>query len=197
MADKTLVIKATSEKEELQIAYAEVYAPNLPDSDTEYMDEVTIQKMAHDFMREMGQKNIDKNHNNEIQNACVVESFIARKGDPDFIPGAWVVGVHIPDKELWAQVKKGEINGFSIEALVTKEPGILEIDIPPIVSGRTFKHDDGHEHQFFVSYDPDGKFLGGKTSISNGHYHEIRRGTATEVQDGHNHRFSYLDALAG
>lgn len=192
---KTIALKTLKDTEEQQIAFAEVYAPGLPDSDGEFMDEDTIRKMAYDFMHDLGLKNIDVGHNNEKQDACVVESFIARKGDPDFLAGSWVVGVHIADPELWGKVKKGEINGFSIEAMVVKEPHILEMDIPPVISGTTSKADDGHEHQFFVTYDVNGNLVGGKTSSVNGHYHEIKRGTATELTSGHNHRFSFLDWL--
>jgi hypothetical protein len=59
----------------------------------------------------------------------------------------------------------------------------------------TSKADDQHEHQFFVSYDQDGKFLGGRTNTANGHFHVIKGGTVTEIEAGHRHRFSAVDDL--
>lgn len=179
-----------------QIVYGEVYAPGILDSDMEFMDEDTIRQMAYNFMRTKKLDQIDSQHSNElVEGAFVVESFIAREDDSTFIPGSWVVGVHIPNKDDWDKVEKGEWNGFSVEAMVVKESIQVTVDIPPVIQGKTFKSEDGHEHLFYVSYDSDGKFLGGVTSPSSGHVHKICRGTITEVADGHNHRFSHVDNL--
>lgn len=187
-------IKKFDRKE--RIVFGELYAPNRPDADGEFMDEPGIKQMAYKFMKEQLLDKIDHMHTNEVlDGAHVVESFVARKGDPDFIEGAWVVGVHIPRDEDWAKVEKGEWNGFSIEALVRKEDMEVEIDIPPVIEGVTMKADDGHEHRFYVSYAEDGSFMGGKTDIANGHSHQIIRGTATQDAAGHSHRFSHLENL--
>ena len=58
--------------------------------------------------------NIDTEHDLERNGSEVVESFIARKGDATFTPGAWVLGVHVVDPVLWGQIKTGEITGFSL-----------------------------------------------------------------------------------
>ena len=75
----------------------------------------TIEKMAHDFLSKQRNTQISKGHDGETNKGCVVESFIAREGDSDFIPGSWVVGVHVPDAEIWGSIEKGELTGFSIE----------------------------------------------------------------------------------
>src|SRR5512141_361014 len=181
--------------EEQQMVWAEVYAPNFPDADGDVMSASDIQQMAYKFMRERKTDRVDIQHNNKTTDAYVIESFIARKGDPVFIEGAWVVGVHVPDKVTWQQIKKGEINGFSMEAMVTRQPSMIEIEIPPVISGMVTKAEDGHDHEFFVSYDEEGRFLGGTTSTVNGHFHVIKRGTVTEATNGHNHRFSYVEKL--
>jgi len=183
--------------EEKRIVWAEVYVPNVPDTDMDFMDRESVEKAAYQFMRDMNLKQIDVQHTNDlVPGAVVVESFIARKGDPDFIEGAWVVGVHVPDDAVWGQIKKGEINGFSLEALVKGEDTTLEIEIPPVVHGRTAKADtDNHQHEFFVTYDPDGNLVGGRTDTVNGHSHEIQRGTLTEKSAGHDHRFSFVEGF--
>lgn len=188
--------KAASDDEDEHLVFAEVYAPNRPDSDGEFMDSETIKKMAYDFMKNLEPDgSIDHRHTNEIvKGARVVESFIARKDDPDFIEGAWVLGVHIDNPEMWEQIKKGEINGFSIEALVHKKVVEVELEVPPVISGKTLKSED-HEHTFYVGYNEDGKFLGGKTDTVNGHFHLIKRGTLTEEAEGHHHKFSHVESL--
>ncbi len=189
--------------DEQQIVWGEVYIPDVPDSDGDFMTADSIRDMAYNFLRKSGDGrlgNIDVRHNNKVVKGCsVVESYIARKGDPDgFVPGAWVAGVHIPDKDTWAAIKKGELNGFSMEALVTKTPVEIEMDIPPILSGRTLKHgegDEGHDHEFHVAYDERGNFLGGRTNIVKGHYHLIKRGTVSEEAGGHRHKFAVIDSI--
>ena len=187
--DMPIVLKS----EEQQIVYGEVYAPNRPDAQGEYMTAVDIQKMAHAFIRDGKMGQIDLMHGNKvIKGSSVVESFVADEADKRFIPHSWVIGVHIPDSDLWGSIKKGEINGFSMEALVTRHDQEVEVEIPPVVTGLTSKHED-HEHKFFVHYDGNGQFKGGMTDTVNGHYHSIVAGTHTQDAAGHRHRFSSVD----
>lgn len=193
MAHHQAVFKAVQEAQHL--VFAEVYAPNRLDSDGEFMTAETIRKMAYKFMKEQKLDQIDQQHDNVITEGIhIVESFIARKDDPDFIEDAWVVGVYIPDEATWDKVIKGEINGFSVEAMVTKEPVEIEMEIPPVISGMTMKSED-HEHTFHVAYDETGRFLGGTTDEVANHFHVIKRGTCTEEAVGHSHRFSHVEEV--
>lgn len=181
----------------LRIVYSEVYAPLVPDSDGEFMTAEEIRKMAHGFLRHKRVDKIDHGHTNElVPGASVVESFVARPGDPDFIEGAWVIGVHVPRDEDWDRIEKQEWNSFSIEAIVTKTKRQVEVEIPPVISGLTLKGDDGHTHTFFVTYGSEGQFLGGRTDVQDGHHHIIKRGTITEEAEGHTHRFSHVENLS-
>ena len=98
-----------------QIVFGEVYVPNVRDTDGNFMTAETIEKMAHDFLANKKNSQISKGHDGNTDKGVVVESFIAREGDPDFVAGSWVVGVHVPDVEIWKQVENGELTGFSIE----------------------------------------------------------------------------------
>jgi len=181
------------ESEEQHLVFAEIYVPDRPDSDKDFMTAPQIRDMAYKFMKMGRLSSIDVQHNNQlVPGANFVESFIARKGDPDFIEGSWVGGLYIPDEETWGMIKKGELNGFSMEALALRSPVDLEIDVPPVVSGLTMKS-DGHEHAFHVSYDDEGNFRGGSTDFVHGHMHKIVKGTVTETAAGHSHRFSYIE----
>ena len=183
----------SDQQEELHLVYGEVYAPDRPDSQGEFMRPDEIRKMAHEFVRSGKMDQIDVLHDNKVVEGCsVVESFIAQKGDPTFLEGAWVVAVHVPDEKLWQSIKRGDINGFSMEALVQKTVRDVEIEIPPVVRGKTSKSDN-HEHTFYVTYGSDGKFRGGTTDVVNNHTHKILAGTHTETVEGHNHRFSSVD----
>jgi len=184
------VIKKTDE--ELQIVYAEVYVPDIPDTHNEYMTEETIRKMAHGFLAKGFVNQVDTNHDNTTNGSYVVESFIARKGDQDFIAGAWVVGIHVPDITVWDQIKKGELNGFSVEALVQKVPRTITMEVPEFIEGGTDTA-DGHSHTFKAFFDDNGALAGGSTNIVDGHLHSIMKGTITEESDGHTHRFSYIE----
>lgn len=187
----SLVIKDDTPDEHL--VYGEVYAPNRPDAQGEFMTADHIKKMAHDFVRKGGMQNIDVMHNNKlVSGASVVESFIAPPNDAVFLPNAWVVGIHVPDETLWKAIKNGDINGFSMEALVTRHSRDVDVEIPPVVRGLTSKS-EGHTHNFYVTYDDKGQFRGGTTDVVDGHSHTISHGTHTAVVKGHSHRFSSVD----
>lgn len=184
----------TPPAEDQQIVWAEVYAPNRPDSGGDFTTAEEIRKMAYHFVSQGRMGQIDVMHDNVVIKACVIESFIARDDDPTFIPGSWVVGVHIEDAETWSKVKKGDLNGFSMDAFASVQDVEVTIEIPPVISGDTSREQD-HVHKFYVSYDEDGKFLGGKTNVVDGHFHEIWAGTVSQEANGHTHRFSSVDDL--
>jgi hypothetical protein len=191
---KVMGVKKSDAK--LQIVWGEVYAPGFPDSQGDFMTPETIRDMSYDFMRKSELDAIDTQHTREKNGSYIVESFVARENDPDFIPGAWVIGVRVPNAEVWAQVEKGELNGFSLDGTGLSVPTVFEVEIPEMLTGRTLKSEDGHDHEYFVEYDEDGTFLGGRTTpAADGHFHIIKRGTVTEDTNGHNHRFSFVEGI--
>lgn len=194
MAGETVSFKKSDD--ELQIVWSEVYAPNVPDSDDDFKTPVEVMKMAYRWMAKGKTHCIDINHDNCVTTAFVVESFIARKGDPDFIEGAWVAGVHIPDQQAWDMVKKGEINGFSIQGRATVG-ATVDLEMPGDVTGLTKTADDEepHEHTFSVAYDDEGRFIGGVTDTVNGHFHRIVKGTVTEQAAGHRHNYDLVRGI--
>lgn len=180
--------------EELRIVWAEVYIPDIPDSQGDFMSATEIRKTAHSFISKGIPQNIDLEHDEHPHGCAVVESFIVRKDDPDFIEGAWVVGVHVPDDDLWEQVTKGEINGFSMSGTGHREEATIKMEIPENLTGATDAV-NGHTHTFTVHLDKSGMLESGETSEVDGHSHKIVKGTVTEDADGHNHRFSFVDEL--
>ncbi len=196
--------------EEMQIVWGEIYIPDIPDTQDEFMSAVEIEKMAHKFlMHGLSVGAIDVQHDGEIRKGCfVVESFIARKSDPEFIEGAWVVAVKICDPDLWADVKSGKLNGFSMQASVYVTDRVVTLEVPSEVEGLTQIASDGddHRHRYTVRFDSNGDFVGGVSDVVNGHKHVIQRRSITqmsvdptnkELADGHFHRYTLLDKLAG
>jgi hypothetical protein len=182
--------------DELQIVWGEVYVPGIVDSEGDFMTTTEIREMAYRFMRSKRLDKVDVQHDNKEYDARVVESFIARDDDPLFLPGAWVVAVHIGDPELWALVKSQEINGYSMEGLALTSDSDEYVMPETTITGET-SETDGHKHRYKVFYDAEGNFLGGETDYVDGHRHLIVRGTLTEEARNHAHTFAVVDAVLG
>lgn len=177
-----------------RLVFAEVLVPGVANVFGDYWTEEAIIDAAHTFMRKgFG---IDVEHDNvDIlgSKAFVVESFIAREGDPDFIPGSWVVGMYIADDALWQRVLDGDINGFSYQASVSFLSATLTVEDDGIRQGYTEPDlTDGHRHYFMVMVDEDNRPIGGGTDTVNGHSHEITSHTVTGVSAGHTHRYNLV-----
>ena len=67
--------------------------------------------------------------------------------------------------------------------------------MPDVLKGET-ESQDQHTHDFEMKLDSRGKVLTGSTSITNDHFHEIRRGTATEKTNDHSHRYSFKELIS-
>lgn len=182
---------------ELQVVWGEVYAPGYPDSQGDFMQAPAIREMAWGFMKKRALHKVDVQHSQAESGSYIVESFIAREADPLFIPGAWVVGVKIPEPAVWELVKSGELNGFSLDGVGLRTRTTIEIELPELLKGET-ETVAGHRHDFTVRFDPAGAFLGGETgSGPDGHVHKIDKGTVTEPAGlvPHTHRFSFVEGV--
>jgi hypothetical protein len=184
-------IKAVNDDE--QIVYGEVYAPYVIDSHGEMMLPEDVRKLAHRFLQAKKTDRIDIMHNNKAIHASMVESYIAKAGDPDYAEGAWVLAVKINDSAVWADIKAGKLNGYSLEAMVYKRQAEVVFDYLPFHYGFT-EENDGHFHAFFVEVDKKGNVIGGYSSEdadADGvlHSHDVLAGTATASSNKHAHRY--------
>lgn len=87
-----------------------------------------IEKMAYEFMSKERTKSITLDHLDFANDIAVVESWIKmsendKSNDLGFnLPiGTWFISMKVNDKETWDRIKNGELNGFSIESLVSLE----------------------------------------------------------------------------
>lgn len=190
IAENAIQFGIGSYDESRRIVFGQVYQPNKIDGKGWYMDPDEVEKMAHRFMKLGDLRNaIDTNHDN-IPNGCYpVQSFIARKGDPDYAEGSWVLGVKITSNEIWDAIVKGEINAFSMEIYVKRVPALVEYEVTPNQVGEVEPGEDGHTHLFFAQIDENGRVIKGRTSENAGHYHEITVNSVTEEKDKHAHRY--------
>lgn len=190
-------IKRTDEYK--RIVYAEVVVPNVLNSFNDLHTPESVFEMMQLYM-EKG-FDLDREHDRVILGKAkvkVVESFLARPGDPDFIEGSWVLGVHIIDDDLWAAVLAGEINGFSHDTFVE----MTEIEITDtgvrVITGVT-EPDliDGHTHTYTVLVNVSNSVISGGTGETDGHSHTITRAPLTGKTDGHSHRFQVVEDSTG
>ena len=193
MTDRTIDIKKTDSYN--NIVMGEVYIPNVVDTDGETITAEDVEKMAHDFMKKGNISKIDINHDFNESGCVVVESFVARKGDPDFEEGAWVMAVQCPD-DVFQKVLNGELNGFSFAGTSEeKKRARVLMEVSKTIVNTTMKNNDGvipeHEHTFIAYFDREGQLIQGQTDELMDHYHEIKSGTTTEVSLGHSHRIHF------
>jgi hypothetical protein len=99
----------------LQLALVEVYVPDELDSQGEFASAETLEKAAHEFAARGNHNNISIMHNGERIDASVVESYIAKKGDPMFKAGTWVAVLKVRDSVVWDAIEKGLLTGVSFE----------------------------------------------------------------------------------
>ncbi|GLF85278.1 hypothetical protein R51_03230 [Bacillus safensis] len=109
-------IKVIAKADDAQrLVYGIVYEPNVADAHGDYMKPEEIEKAAHGFLKDA--REIDKQHDFQGGVGEVVESYIApsdfEMGDEVIKKGSWVLVTKASD-EIWEQIQKGEITGYSM-----------------------------------------------------------------------------------
>lgn len=181
-----------------RIVFAEVIIPDVPNVYGDFHTRRSVRDFAYGFMINGFRTDVEHDNIDRAGKVHVVESFIAREGDPDFIPGAWVVGLYIPDDELWGMVLNNELNGYSYEAYTSTTPIELTVPSTNTVVGTTQPNPaDQHTHEFLVVLGDDGRPIFGVTSLSEGHRHPITVHTFTDRAAGHSHIYNFLQGSGG
>lgn len=85
-------------------------------------DAPTIERLVHKFMRELRNGKVSINHEYRSNGAYLFESFILRQEHKKVFPefedievGSWIVSYKVEDDDVWDSIKRGELNGFSVE----------------------------------------------------------------------------------
>lgn len=85
-----------------------------------------IEKMAYKFMREKKLDNVNINHNKSEGDIFLIESYILDSKHniqefKDVELGSWIVSYKVENDEVWEAIKKGHLNGFSVELTANLE----------------------------------------------------------------------------
>lgn len=111
----TKEVKLIKKENEQQLVYGIVYEPDVEDAHEDYMTAAEIEKAAHGFMKDA--RNIDTQHDFEAGVGEVVESYVApvefEMDGETIAKGSWVL-VTKATNEIWEQIKKGDITGYSM-----------------------------------------------------------------------------------
>lgn len=104
-----------AKNEEQQIVTAPVLIPDKPDRHGDVVSKDNIEEVAFDFLANY--QNVDIMHT--LKNVGVpVESYLAPE-DLTFegkeVPeGSWMLSVKVTNQDVWEEVRKGNLTGFSI-----------------------------------------------------------------------------------
>ena len=113
--------------EDGELLHTLVYVPERPDTDEDVASRDEIRKMAHDFLGNGG--NVDIEHDLiplGPDRVRIAETFVVQKGDPRFqgwtdysgepvdADGSWAMIFKLLDPALKSAAKRGELNGVSM-----------------------------------------------------------------------------------
>jgi hypothetical protein len=187
--ERRLVLRDEKER----IVMGEVYIPNFVDTFGTTMTPEEVKRVAYDFMRKGLLDHIDEMHNYQKSGNYVVESFIARKGDPDFVEGSWVIATKIENDEVWKKILNGEYNGYSIAGRSNKQRAYVSLSKIKELEVESEENLDGplppHVHRIHLIFNDDHRIFPTWTDTALDHAHEVLYTTATERELDHSHRF--------
>ena len=149
-----------------------VYEPMVLDTHGEYMLPQDVESMCHQVSDLISKGLIDVRHDNNLIDAVPVENYIAKKGDPMYPEGAWIMSTKINDDNTWKEILAQDLNAYSFEAMVFKVDTVVMVEVDPIKYGLTTKDED-HKHTYILFLDENGNVLGGRTNTVKGHWHDI------------------------
>lgn len=116
------------EGEEKRISYAAAMIPREPDKEGDVAPTATVEKAAHDFLKQDG--GVDTDHSLIDGDGEVVESWILKEqrtfelpsgASETYDPGTWMVGIQW-GAEPWERIKAGELTGLSIYGMAEHVP---------------------------------------------------------------------------
>ncbi|WP_430742671.1 XkdF-like putative serine protease domain-containing protein [Bacillus atrophaeus] len=119
------------EADEQKLVYGIVYEPDTVDAHGDFMTAAEIEKAAHGFLKDA--REIDKQHDFKGGVGAVVESYVApadfEMSGETIKKGSWVL-VTKASEEIWEEIKKGEITGYSMAGIadIAKQEGPVSPD---------------------------------------------------------------------
>jgi 8-oxo-dGTP pyrophosphatase MutT (NUDIX family) len=122
------VLKADSEQ---RIIYGIVLEPDVEDSQGDVVSKEDVELAAHRYLYQQGLAIGDQHAKMAPESVRPVESYIApvdfEMGGQVVKAGSWVLAAHVPDDNLWEQVKKGHKGAWSVGGSGKRSP------LPPVL----------------------------------------------------------------
>ena len=116
-----------------------------------YFTEETIEKAQEVFAKYGKTKSTNFEHKTGMRDVTVVESWIVTDptndksnalGFKDIPKGSWMVSYKVDNDDLWAKVKAGEVKGFSIEGVFSKNIIEMSKEVKNDSDNSVFSFDD-------------------------------------------------------
>lgn len=139
MNDEENKMKVLLDSDEKYMVYGAILVPSKPiyrvaDDGTEFYIEFTkesIEKMSQEYLINYRQHSVTLDHEEEATEVCLVESWlktsptldksIALGLNAELPIGTWIGGFKVNNIDTWNRIKNGELNGFSVEAMIDLE----------------------------------------------------------------------------
>lgn len=91
--------------------------------------EDSIVKMSQEFMKDYRQHEVNLQHEDEVEDVFVCESWIVEDPYKDKAnalgfnveKGTWMIAMKVNNDDVWEKVKNGELKGFSVESAISLE----------------------------------------------------------------------------
>ena len=124
------------EKDEKYMVYGPVLIPDIDiyrnNGEQEYYLSFTkesIEKMSQEYMKDFKQYNVNLQHEEQVDEVCMVESWIVMDAYKDKanalgfnVPvGTWMTAFKVNNIDTWNRIKDGELKGFSVESMISLE----------------------------------------------------------------------------
>ena len=87
----------------------------------------TINQISQRYLIEANQSNVNLEHEKKVLDVCMIESWIIEDSKTDkayalgmeLPKGTWMCSMKVNNKEVWQQIKSGDLAGFSVEGTLS------------------------------------------------------------------------------
>jgi len=118
-----IVVVPITKNEDEHIFAGIVYEPNVVDSQGDSASEEVIRKLCYSFME--NSQMLKMSHRGDALNVKILENYLA---PVDFTiegraitKGSWILVTRVLDENVWAKIKKGELQGYSMAGVGIRE----------------------------------------------------------------------------
>jgi len=112
--------------DEARVVYGIVLEPDVEDSQGDVVSKEDVEIAAHRYLYQQGLAIGDQHRKMAPETVRPVESYIApcdfQMGGQVVKAGSWVLAAHVPDDNLWEQVKKGHKGAWSVGGSGRRSP---------------------------------------------------------------------------